>query len=388
MSPDQHIYLDYAATTPVHPIVLEVMQDSYQKLFGNPSSLYKSGRLALQSLDHARLLISELLGATSSEEIVFTGSGSEADNLAIIGAAQAYQEKGNHIITSSIEHHAVLHTCQYLEKSGFEVSYLPVDQFGLVQPEELAQSIRPETTLVSIMHSNNEVGTIQPICELAKITHEKNILFHSDAVQGIGQIPINVNDLGVDLLTISGHKFYGPKGVGVLFIRDGVKLEPLIHGGSQERSRRAGTENVPGIVGTAKALELVLENLSREADRLSNLRDNLWNQLSEGIEDIRLNGHPTERLPNNLNVCFKNVEAEGLLLQLNRKGVEASMGSACNSELIEPSHVIQALNIHPDWERGALRLTLGNGSSQTGINYAAGVIIDIVNELQIQLIKV
>lgn len=379
------IYLDHAATTPVDPQVVEVIQTASISFSSNPSSLHSSGREAARAADQARTQIASAIGASSPGEIVFTASGSEADNLALIGSARANQQRGRHLITSCIEHHAVLHTCHHLESVGYEVTYLPVDEYGLVSPEKLSEAIRPDTILVSIMHSNNEIGTIQPIPELSRIAHDHGVLFHSDAVQSVGQIPVNIVDLGVDLLSVSAHKFYGPKGIGALYVSDGVDVLPLVYGGGQEAGRRAGTENVPGIMGMAKALNLSLERLPKESDRLRNLRDHLLSRLCSEFTDSKLNGHPTLRLPNNLNLSFKDIEAEALLLLLNQQGIEASMGSACNSESIEPSHVIRALGVPPGWERGALRLSLGKSTTEEDINLAAEKIIQIVRNLQHQV---
>ncbi len=380
-SPRRQIYLDYAATTPIHPQALEAMLGCASAVYGNPSSLHFAGHAARRALDEARATFAAGLNV-QPEEIVFTGSGSEADNLALLGAAQRLQGRGRHVITSCIEHHAVLETCDYLERLGFDVTRLPVDSDGVVQPETLRAALRPDTILVSIMHANNEIGTIQPISALAEIAHEAGALFHTDAVQTAGQIALDVQALGVDLLTLSAHKFYGPKGVGALVVREGVALEPLVHGGSQEGYRRAGTENLPGIVGAAKAFALALDHLDGEALRLAALRDALWQRICEGVPDARLNGHPTRRLPNNLNVSLKDIEAEGMLLRLSMAGVAASMGSACNSESIEPSHVIEALALPPDWARGTLRFTVGCGTTPDDIAQAADHVVHIAADMR------
>lgn len=379
MNAKQRIYLDYAATTPIHPQALEDMVDACQRLTGNPSSLHQSGRSAAAALAAARERIAQGLEADSPDEIVFTSSGSEADSLAVIGFALANQQRGRHLITTGIEHHAVLHACKYLEQSGFEVSYLPVDEYGLVDPAALEKAMRADTILISIMQANNEIGTIQPIPALAAVAREHRIAFHTDAVQSLGQIPVSVRELGVDLLTLSAHKFYGPRGVGMLFVRDGIELTPLVHGGNQEHRRRAGTENLPGIIGSARAFELAVSGQTGEAKRLEDLRNELFSLIKQGIPDVRLNGHPSQRLPNNLNICFKDTEAEGLLLRLNLMGIDASMGSACTSESIEPSHVIQAIGVGPAWERGALRLSLGKYTTREEITAAANSIIDIIH---------
>jgi cysteine desulfurase len=380
-APRSQIYLDYAATTPIHPQALEAMLGCASAVYGNPSSLHFAGRVARGALDEARATFAAGLNVQPGE-IVFTGSGSEADNLALLGAAQRLQARGRHVITSCIEHHAVLEACDYLERLGFEVTRLPVDADGVVQPDALRAALRPGTILVSIMHANNEIGSIQPISVLAEIAHEAGALFHTDAVQTAGQLALDVPALGVDLLTLSAHKFYGPKGVGALVVREGVALEPLVHGGSQEGHRRAGTENVPGIVGAAKAFELALGHLDVEAVRLAALRDALWQRICEGVPDARLNGHPTRRLPNNLNLSLKGVEAEGMLLRLSMAGVAASMGSACNSESIEPSHVIEALGLPPEWARGTLRFTLGCGTTPDDVAQAADHVIRLAADMR------
>ena len=357
------------------------MQDTYQVLYGNSSSLHQAGRRASQAVDDTRATMVNGLGANSLNEIIFTSSGSEADNLALIGVSDAYKDRGNHINTTRIEYHAVLHPCEFLERAGFEISYLPVNEDVLIHPDDLNKAIRPETILSSIIHANNEIVMIQPIADLAEIAHKNDVLFHTDTVYSIGQIPVNVSVLGVDLLTLSAHKFYGPKGVGAHYVKEGIDIAPLIHGGIQETGRRAGTENVPGIVGTAKAIEIALKELTNEAIRLTDLRDQFWNRLSENIPDIRLNGHPSQRLPNNLNGCYKNVEAEGLLMHLNAKGIQASMGSDCSSESIELSHVIKALGIPPEWERGALRFSLGKQTTLDEISKAADIVLSIVRDV-------
>jgi len=373
----RQIYLDHAATTPLDPHVAEVMLPYLTAVYGNPSSLHFAGRQAKRAMDEARATLAASLGAQPSE-IIFTGSGSEADNLALIGVAQSQRSRGRHIIVSSIEHHAILETAKYLATVGFEVQCLPVDAYGMVGPDTLRRALCPDTALVSIMHANNEIGTVQPIAELAAIAHEHNCLFHTDAVQTVGQVPVDVKALDVDLLTFSAHKFYGPKGVGGLYVRTGVGLMPLVHGGAQEHGRRAGTENVAGIVGAAKALELARQRLDDEAARLTGLRDRLWEQISSRIHEARLNGHPTKRLPNNVNVSFKGIEAEALLLKLSQAGIAASMGSACTSESIEPSHVIRALGLPAEWERGVLRFTLGGHTSEADIDYTVDVLADSV----------
>jgi len=369
----KRIYLDYAATTPTDPRVVDEMLPYFTENFGNPSSVHSFGQEARGAIEKARADIAGLIGA-APDEIVFVSGGTEANNTALKGIARAKRDKGDHIITSSVEHHSVSETAAALKKEGFRVTTLPVDEYGMVDPDDVKKAIGEKTILISIMHANNEIGTIQPIVELAAIAHERNCLFHCDAVQTVGQLPVDVRTLGVDLLTFSAHKFYGPKGVGGLYVRAGVNLTPLIHGGFQEAKRRAGTENVAGIAGAAKAFELAQQHLSDEAVRLTHLRDSLWEQIGRRIADVRLNGHPTRRLPNNVNVSFKGVEAEGLLLKLSQAGIAASMGSACTSESIEPSHVIQALGLPADWERGVLRFTLGCQTTAEDIDYTVEVL--------------
>ncbi len=354
------IYLDHAATTPLDPRVLEAMLPYLSERFGNPSSIHRLGREARQALDEAREVVAGVLNA-SPQEIIFTSSGTEADNLALKGVAQALflEGKGNHIITSAIEHHAVLHTCDDLERFGFQVTRLPVDGYGLVHPEALAEAIRPGTILVSIMYANNEVGTIEPIPELAEVAHRHGIYFHTDAVQAAGALSLDVETLGVDLLSLSAHKFYGPRGVGVLYVRRGVPLLPQMHGGGQERGRRSGTENVAGIVGLAIALRLAQEEREAYNAHCLRLRDRLIAGILERIPSARLNGHPTRRLPNNAHFCFEHVDGESILVGLDQQGICASGGSACTAGALEPSHVLIAMGVPPEVARGAVRFTVG-----------------------------
>lgn len=354
------IYLDHAATTPLDPRVLEAMLPYLSERFGNPSSIHRLGREARQALDEAREVVAGVLNA-SPQEIIFTSSGTEADNLALKGVAQALflEGKGNHIITSAIEHHAVLHTCDDLERFGFQVTRLPVDGYGLVHPEALAEAIRPGTILVSIMYANNEVGTIEPIPELAEVAHRHGIYFHTDAVQAAGALSLDVETLGVDLLSLSAHKFYGPRGVGVLYVRRGVPLLPQMHGGGQERGRRSGTENVAGIVGLAIALRLAQEEREAYNAHCLRLRDRLIAGILERIPSARLNGHPTRRLPNNAHFCFEHVDGESILVGLDQQGICASGGSACTAGALEPSHVLIAIGVPPEVARGAVRFTVG-----------------------------
>jgi len=375
------IYLDNAATTPVDKRVLEAMLPYYSDVFGNPSSLYSYGQEAKKAIEEAREKVAKALGA-DSDEIYFTSGGSESDNWALKGVAYALKDKGNHIITTEIEHHAVLNTCRYLEKEGFKVTYLPVDEYGLVKPEDLKKAITDKTILVSIMFANNEIGTIEPIEELVKIAHEKNVYFHTDAVQAVGNIPIDVKKLDVDLLSLSAHKIYGPKGVGALYIKNGVKIHSLIQGGTQEKNRRAGTENVPGIVGLGEAIELITKNLDSHINKLTFLRDKLINGILEKIPYTRLNGHPTKRLPGNVNVSFEFIDGESLILNLDMAGICASSGSACTSGSLEPSHVLLAIGLPRELARGSLRLTIGKENTEEDIDKVLEVLPQIIKRLR------
>jgi cysteine desulfurase len=380
---DDAIYLDYAATTPLDPRVLEAMMPYLTEKFGNPNSIHAFGREARKAVDEAREKIAALLNCRPSE-LVFTSGGTESDNLALRGVAAAYRQKGNHIVTTAIEHHAVLHTCRALQDEGFEVTYLPVDEHGLVAPEQVAEAITDRTILVSIMHANNEIGTIEPLADIVRAVKEKrpDVLVHTDAVQTVGHIPVDVEALGVDLLSFAAHKFYGPKGVGGLFVRRGVKLVPQLTGGGQERNRRSGTENVAGIVGMAKALEIAVAEMPREIPRLQTLRDELINGVLAQIPDSRLNGHPTQRLPHNANFSFFGVEGEALLLQLDLHGIAASSGSACTSGSLEPSHVLLALGLSREWALGSLRLTLGRFTTRQHLERVLAVLPSIVEKLR------
>lgn len=375
------IYLDHAATTPVKPEVLEAMLPWFTENFGNPSTVYSIGRTSKKAIEEARETVARIIGA-EPREIFFTGSGTEADNWAIKGAAYANMKKGKHIITTSIEHHAVLHTCQYLESECFEVTYLPVDEYGLVSPEQVEAAIRPDTILISVMFANNEIGTIQPIAEIGKIAREKGICFHTDAVQAMGSIRVNVSDLNVDMLSMSAHKFYGPKGVGALYIRKGVKLTSFMHGGAQERGRRASTENVPGIVGLAKALELADKNMDEHNKKLIALRDRTIAEIEEKIPYVRLNGHREKRLPGNVNFSFEFIEGESLLLMLDLKGIAASSGSACTSGSLDPSHVLLAIGLPHERAHGSLRLTFGDGNTDEDVDCLMEVLPGIVERLR------
>ena len=377
----RRIYLDHAATTPTRPEVVEAMLPYFTDAFGNPSSIHSYGQEAKGAVEEARTKVAELIGARS-EEIIFTSGGTEADNFALKGVAFANEHKGNHIITTSIEHHAVLGACKFLERRGFRITYLPVDEYGLVAPRDVKKAITNKAILISVMHANNEVGTIEPIGEIAKIAKEADIYFHSDAVQTVGHIPVNVDKLKVDLLSISAHKLYGPKGVGALYVRKGTKLVPLMHGGEQEKRRRAGTENVPGIVGLGKAIELAGQEMGKEAERLAYLRDKLIRGLGEKIDHIRLNGHPKKRLPNNVNVSVDFVEGESMILNLDLEGICASTGSACSSASLEASHVLLALGLPVEQAHSSLRFTLGRENTEADVERVLEILPGIVARLR------
>jgi len=374
-------YLDHAATTPTHPEVVKAMLPYFADAFGNPSSIHSQGQEAKSAVEEARIKVAELIGARS-EEIIFTSGGTEADNFALKGVAYANERKGNHIITTSIEHHAVLEVGKFLGRRGFKITYLPVDKYGLVDPDDVKKAITDKTILISVMHASNEVGTIEPVQEIGKIARAAGVYFHSDAVQTVGHIPVNVDKLKVDLLSISGHKLYGPKGVGALYVRKGTKLVSLMHGGEQEKRRRAGTENVPAIVGLGKAVELAGREIDKEAERLAHLRDKLIKGLGEKIAHIRLNGHPTRRLPNNVNVSVDFVEGESMLLSLDFEGICASTGSACSSASLEPSHVLLALGLSPEQAHGSLRFTLGRENTEADVERVLEVLPEIVTKLR------
>ncbi len=371
--------MDHSSTTPVDAAVMEAMLPYFSEKFGNPSSLYSQGREARKAMEEARNKVADLIGA-KKEEIIFTGSGTESNNLAIKGLAYATRKKGDHIVTSSIEHHAVLNTCKYLESQGFKVTYLPVSKEGIVNPADVEDAITPKTILITVMHANHEIGTIQPIEEIGKLAKEKNIPFHTDAAQTTGNLPLNVDTLGVSLLSMSTHKLYGPKGIGALYIRKGTGLEPLIHGGGHERNIRSGTENVPGIVGFGKAAQLAKERLP-EAAKITRLRDSLIKGVLE-IKDSFLNGHPVKRIPNNVNVRFSFIEGESMILNLDMKGVAASTGSACSSKSLEPSHILLAIGLKHEEAHGSLRFTLGRGNTQEDVDYVVSVLPEIVNKLR------
>jgi len=373
--------MDHNATTPLREEVLEAMLPYLREHFGNASSLHSFGIKARQAIEEARGKVAQALGC-EPREVVFTGSGTEADNQAIKGVAYANRERGDHIITSRIEHHAVLHTCQYLEKQGFRVTYLPVDKYGIVDPDDVRRAITDRTILITIMHANNEVGTIQPIAEIGRIAREKGVYFHTDAVQTVGKLPTKVDVLGVDLLSLSAHKIYGPKGVGALYIRRGTRIDSLLHGGHHEWGKRASTENVAGIVGLARALELRMGEMEEEARRLTALRERLYEGIRERIDHIRLNGHPTQRLPGTLSICFEYIEGESIIMGLDLVGVAVSSGSACTSASLEPSHVLLAMGIHPAVAQGSIRFSLGRGNTEEQVDYVIEQLPPIVARLR------
>ncbi len=375
------VYLDYAATTPTDPEVLKAMEPYFFEKFGNASSIHSFGQEAKKAVEDAREITAKSLNARP-EEIVFTSGGTESDNLAIKGAAYALEPKGNHIIISAIEHHAVSEPAQFLQKRGFKVTSVGVDKFGLVDPADVKKAITDKTILISIMHANNEIGSIQPVADIGNLARAKGICFHTDAVQTVGHIPVDVEELNVDLLSFSAHKFYGPKGVGALYIRKGVRLETFMHGGDQERSRRASTHNTPGIVGLAKALELSRDNMRRESDFQLELRDKLIRELPERIPEIVLNGHATKRLPNNVNFSIKYIEGESMLLSLDMLGIASSTGSACTSSSLEPSHVLLAIGLEHEIAHGSLRFSLGRWSSLEDVDYLLDQLPKVVENLR------
>jgi cysteine desulfurase len=382
----KRIYMDHNATTPLREEVLEAMLPYLREEFGNPSSLHSFGTRARKAIEAAREKVAAALEAQPSE-IIFTGCGTESDNQAIKGVASANRSRGDHIITSRVEHKAVLQTCQYLERQGFRVTYLPVDQYGMVSPDDVAQAITDQTLLASVMFANNEVGTVQPIAEIAQACHESGVYFHTDAVQAVGKLSVDVDKLGIDLLSISAHKFYGPKGVGALYVRRGVKrksvkIDPLLHGGHQEWGLRAATENVAGIVGLGEAVELRLGEMEAEAERLTALRERLYEGLAARIDHVYLNGHPTERLPGTLNLCFEYIEGEGIIMGLDLAGVAVSSGSACTSASLEPSHVLLAMGVHPAVAQGSIRFSLGRENTDADVGYVLEVLPPIVERLR------
>ncbi len=377
----RRIYLDNAATTGVHPEVLDAMVPYFLEDYGNPSSLYEFGQQAKADITDARTRIAQHINATT-QDIYFTAGGTESDNWALKATADAYKDKGRHIITSAIEHHAISHSAEWLEKQGFEVSYLPVDADGIIKTADLESALREDTILVSIIHGNNEIGALQPIKELAEIAHAHGALFHTDAVQSVAHVPIDVEDLGVDMLSASAHKFHGPKGIGFLYIRKGVRTRSFVHGGAQERKRRAGTENVPGIIGMAKALDIAMANFDERTASEVELRDYLIDRVLAEVEHVRLNGHRSKRLPNNVNFSFEFIEGESLLLSLEQRGILASSGSACASGSLDPSHVLLAIGLPHEIAHGSLRLSLSEKTTRADIDYTIDAIKEVVVNLR------
>lgn len=375
------IYLDNAATTKTSPEVVEAMLPYFTEHYGNPSSVYGFAAANKEVITRQREIIAGVLGAKSNE-IYFTAGGTESDNWALIAAAEAYAGKGKHIITTKIEHHAILHTCEYLEKRGYEVTYLDVDENGLVNPKAVEAAIRPDTILISVMFANNEIGTVEPIAEIGKTARDHGVLFHTDAVQAFAQIPINVDDCNIDMLSASGHKLNGPKGIGFLYIRKGVKIRSFIHGGAQERKRRAGTENVPGIVGLGKAVELAAASMKERGEKESRLRNHLISRIENEIPHCRLNGDRVKRLPNNVNFSFQFIEGESLLIMLDMKGICASSGSACTSGSLDPSHVLLAIGLPHEIAHGSLRMTLGADTTEEELDYVVDSLKEIVAQLR------
>ena len=375
------VYMDYAATTPIDPRVRKAMEPFWIDKFGNPSSIHSYGQEALDALENARKITANLIGAKPSE-IVFTSSGTEGDNAAIQGICHALKDKGKHIITTVIEHHAVLRSCQFMASQGFDVTYVPVNRQGLVDPDDIKKAITDRTILITVMHANNEIGTLQPISEIGAMSRAKSIIFHTDAVQTFGHYPIDINQMNVDLLSISAHKFYGPKGVGALYIRDKTPFVPFIHGGAQEQGRRSSTHNIPGIIGLSKAAEIAHNEMSDESKTISNLRKQLLDQIFQNIEQVHLNGHKEKRLYNNINISFENVEGESLIMNLDLEGIAASSGSACSSGSDEASHVLLALGLPLNSARGSLRLTMGRFTTEKEIDYVAEVLSDTVAKLR------
>jgi cysteine desulfurase len=376
---NRSVYLDHNASTPVHPEVLQAMLPYFSERFGNASSVHGFGREAREGLERAREQIAGFL-RVSKDEIVFTSGGTESDNLGIKGVAAA--KRAGHIVTSQIEHHAVLRTCETLETQGFTVTYLPVDEYGMVRPEDLEKAIRPDTILVSLMHANSEVGTLQPMNEIGRITRGHGVPLHVDAVQTFGKVPIDVDAFGIDLLSFSGHKIYGPKGVAGLYIRKGTRMAAVQHGGDHERRRRAGTENVAGLVGFGKAVEVRGREMAGEAVRLAGLRDKLWEGIRARVEEVRLNGHPTLRLPGTCNMCFRNVESESIVLGLDLKGIATSAGSACTSGSVEPSYVLVAMGLPLDWAMGSVRCSLGRSTTAEDIDYVLEAVVPLAAKLR------
>ena len=377
----KRIYLDNAATTKLTPAVFEAMTPYMTEIYGNPSSPHYFGQQVAAAIDKARQQVAAGIGADAGE-IIFMSGGTEADNMAIRGIAERYSSRGKHIITTAVEHHAVLHTCQLLEKHGYEVTYLPVDEYGRVTVDQVREAIRPDTVLVTVMFANNEVGTIMPIPEIGALCREKGVFFHTDAVQAVGHLPIDVKAMNIDMLSMSAHKFHGPKGVGALYVRKGIMLPALIQGGAQERNRRAGTENVPGIVGMGKAMELAVGSLEENAAKMIRLRDRLIRELPERIPEIKLNGHPTDRLPNNVNYSIKYIEGESILLMLDLNGIAASSGSACTSGSLDPSHVLLAMGLTHEVAHGSVRMTLSEETTEEDVEYVLDVLPRVAERLR------
>ena len=375
------IYLDNAATTKLAPEALEAMMPYLTDVYGNPSSPHYFGQQVASALDKARQQVAKAINAEPGE-IIFMSGGTEADNTAIRGIAERYSKKGRHIITTAVEHHAVLHTCKLLERQGFEVTYLPVDEYGMVTVDQVREAMRDDTILVTVMFANNEVGTIMPIPEIGALCRERKVFFHTDAVQAVGHLPIDVKAMNIDMLSMSGHKFHGPKGVGALYVRKGIVLPALIEGGAQERNRRAGTENVPGIVGMGRAIELACEDIEEKGRRMAILRDKLINELPKRIPEIKLNGHPTKRLPNNVNYSIKYIEGESILLMLDLNGIAASSGSACTSGSLDPSHVLLALGLTHEVAHGSVRMTLSEETTEEDIDYVLDVLPKVAARLR------
>jgi cysteine desulfurase len=375
------IYMDNAATTPMDPRVKKAMDPFFCEQFGNPSSIHNFGQEAKDAIEKARAQVAQVLKA-KPEEIIFTSGGTEADNTAIISIGYALHKKGNHIITSSIEHHAILHACEFMASQGFNITYLPVSNEGIISPDDLKNAITDKTILISIMHANNEVGSIQPIRKIGTLARDRGILFHTDAVQTFGHLHIDVNEMPIDLLSLSAHKFYGPKGVGALYLRKGTPFIPFMHGGAQEQGRRSSTYNVPGIVGLGKASAIAIEEMKREHEQIKSLRDELLENIMNRIEKIHLNGHREMRLPNNINLSFEGVEGESLLMNLDLEGIAASSGSACSSGSSDPSHVLLALGLSKEHARGSLRLTLGRFTSRKDTDQVLNVLIKVLKHLR------
>ena len=375
------VYLDNAATTALSPAVLEQMMPYLTTIYGNPSSPHSFGQEARKGVEHARDQVAKALNALP-EEIIFTGCGTESDNTVLFGVAERYAKKGNHIITTNVEHHAILHTCEALEKRGVKVTYLPVDENGMVTAEQIEKAITDQTILVSIMFANNEVGTIMPVAEIGKVCREHGVLFHTDAVQAVGHVPVDVKAMNIDMLSLSAHKFHGPKGVGALYVKKGIRLPAYVMGGAQERNRRAGTENVAGIVGLGAAIEIAVQQLPESAARMAKLRDKLIAGIAERIPEVKLNGHPTLRLPNNVNYSIKYIEGESILLMLDMNGIAASSGSACTSGSLDPSHVLLALGLTHEVAHGSVRLTLSDETTEEDIDYVLEVLPKVAERLR------